>query len=312
MKKIFYPLLILTLFTVLAQPVRAAAADPKAGAVTTSASQLNVRSAPSTSGPVVASLKKGSYITLLSKSGSWWRVQYGPNHYGYCHADYITPIAGIATSVTADSLNVRTGPGKSHAVTGYLKRGESVIVLSTANGWSRILYHGTKTGYASAQYLSQTFPSVSLWVPNLKQMDSRWAQVPIGQTGKTMAQIGCATTAIAMVESHRRGYTIYPDAMTRELTYTPGGSVYWPSHYTTVNGSKDLSAIYTRLRQGKPVLLGVLNPEGSQHWVVVTGYTGGTTLSPDRFTIQDPGTYHRTNLQQLLALYPTFYKYFYY
>jgi len=63
--------------------------------------------------------------------------------------------------------------------------------------------------------------------------------------------------------------------------------------------------------QGKPVLLGATNQYGSQHWVVVRGFTGGD-LTPANFTIHDPGTYSRTTLQQFLNVYPNFYKYFHY
>ncbi len=312
-KRIFLFLSLIVLLTALSLPVHAATANSKAGAVTTTGSRLNVRTAPSTGASVAATLNKGSYVTLISKSGFWWKVEYAKGKYGYCHSDYVTPISGSPTSVTASALNVRSGAGTSHPISGYLHQGDTVIVLSTSGGWSRILYHGTKTGYVSAQYLSGYYAPVSLWVPDLKQMDTRWANTLIGQSGKPMSQIGCATTAIAMVESHRRGYTVYPDAMARELTYTPGGSVYWPAHYTSVtHASGYLNGIYTRLKQGKPVLLGLRNAAGSQHWVVVTGFTGGSSIAASRFTIQDPGTYNRSNLQQLLDVYPTFYKYFYY
>ena len=33
-----------------------------------------------------------------------------------------------------------------------LPKGESVVVLSQSDGWSHILYNGTKTGYVSTQY----------------------------------------------------------------------------------------------------------------------------------------------------------------
>ena len=313
LKRISYPFLILLLFLTLSIPARAA--NAQAGVVSTSGSRLNIRSSPTTGGAVVASLAKGSYVTLISKSGSWWQVEYANGTYGYCHSDYIRALSGTPATVATNSgtLNVRSGPGTSHAKTDALSKGQSVIVLSTSNGWSHILYRGSKTGYVSAQYLSGYFAPVSLWVPNLKQMDSRWADLPVAQSGKTFAQIGCATTAIAMVESHRRGYTIFPHVMAQELRYTPDGSVYWPDHYTTVtNGSNYLSTIYTRLKQGKPVLLGMRNAAGSQHWVVVTGFTGGDALTAHRFTIHDPGTYNRTNLQQLLELYPNFYKFFVY
>lgn len=310
-------LLILTLLLMLSlvPDAQAASSASKAGAVTTSAGKLNVRSQPSSAAPVVATLNKGNYITLISKSGSWWKVEYGKNKYGYCHSDYITVVQGTPVTVNTKSggLNVRTGPGTSHAKSAVLYKGETVLFLKHTDGWSRVLYHGIKTGYVSAAYLSNYYSAVSLNVPNFKQMDSRWANMEVGDSGKTMAQIGCATTAVAMMESHRTGTTIYPDAMEKQLSYTPTGNLYWPSHYrSSTSDSGYLRGIYSKLQQGRPVLLGVKNSYGSQHWVVVSGYGGGINLSASRFIIRDPGSNSRTNLQQLLNAYPSFYKYFYY
>ena len=310
---VFSAVVLLGLF---ARPMTASAADSgsAAGVVVTAVGSLNVRAAAAANSSVVTTLSKGSYVTLISKSGIWWKVEYGKNLYGFCHSDYIRRISGTEVSVntSSGSLNVRSGPGTGYAKQGSLYKGETVIELSTSGGWSRILYHGTKTGYVSSQYLSAGNRPVSLWLPNLKQMDDRWKEVTVGTSGKTMAQIGCATTAIAMVESHRQGRTIYPDEMMRNLRYTPSGSVYWPEHYTTVTDTAGyLSRIYQLLKQGKPILFGAKNAYGKQHWVVITGFTGGS-LTAQNFTIHDPGTYSRTNLQQFLDLYPIVYKYFYY
>jgi uncharacterized protein YgiM (DUF1202 family) len=308
---------LILLFGLCELPVQASAAasDSQAGQVTISSGYLNVRSTASSGGAKVASLSKGSFVTLISRSGSWWRVEYAKGKYGYCHADYIKTVTGTPVTVqtNSSSLNVRSGPGTSYGKTGVLAKGETVLLLSTANGWSRVLYHGTKTGYVSAQYLSSGYSAVSLWVRNWKQFDTRWAQLEVATSGKTFAQIGCATTAIAMVEGHRTGKTITPDEMARQLRYTPSGSVYWPEHYTVVtNGAELLNGIYNRLKQGKPVLFGATNAYGSQHWVVITGFAGGNSLTASRFTIHDPGSNSRTNLQQFLSVYPNFYKYFYY
>lgn len=317
MKRIITMLVAAVLFVggvQLAMPVHAAA-TLQVGVVTTSGGRLNIRSSPSTASGVVTALSKGSYITLTDKTGSWWRVEYAKGKYGYCHGDYITGVSGAAATVTTQggSLNVRSGAGTSYARIGSLAKGETVLVLSVSGGWSRVLYHGTKIGYANSRYLTGStdgYAAVSLNVPNFKQTDSRWSGVKIGSSGKTMAQIGCATTAIAMMESYRTGTTIYPDAMVKKLRYTDSGSVYWPSHYTVVTESAGyLSKIYTLLKQGKPVLFGGKNAYGSQHWVVITGFTGGS-LHASAFTIRDPGSNSRTTLQQFLAAYPNFYKYF--
>ena len=307
--------LLLTLILVGFLPLRSYAAAPAAGVVSTNGGNLNVRAAASVGSSVLSKVANDSYITLVSRFGSWWRVEYARDQYGYCHADYINALSGsIATVATnTGALNIRTGPGTNYTKTGSLPKGEQVIVLSADNGWSRILYHGSKTGWVSNQYLStgSAYAPVSLSVPNFKQTDSRWANVTIGASGKTMAQIGCATTAIAMIESYRAGSAVTPDAMAKKLRYTATGSVYWPSHYTAVTSSSGyLNAVYEQLRAGKPVLFGAKNHSGGQHWVVITGYRGGSVLSPAGFTILDPGSSSRTDLQQFLNAYPNFYKYF--
>lgn len=302
--------------TFLALSLRVDAASAiKAGTVTTSAGSLNVRTQPSTGAAVAASLKKGSYITLHARSGDWWKVEYDKGRFGYCHADYITVVQGTAVTVNvrSGSLNVRSGPGTQYNRIASVYAGEPVWKLSASGGWSRILYHGTKIGHVSSQYLSDYFGTISLSVPNFKQTDERWAQKMVGTSGKPFSQIGCATTAVAMMESARQGRTIYPDLMSQQLRYTPSGDLYWPSHYTASTESGGyLERIYRKLEQGKPVLLGMKSTHGAQHWVVVTGFAGGSELTAGGFTIHDPGTYHRTNLGQLQSAYPIFYKFFTY
>ena len=317
-KSISLLLIVFTLCSMLPVQVHAADMASYAGAVTTKSTSLNVRSSPSTTSRIVTTLEKGSHITLVSKIGSWWKVEYGDEQLGYCHTDYITVIEGTPARVATQSgsLNVRTGPGTSYSVRTQLPKGKVVIRLSSQNGWSRILYHGTRVGYVSNTYLSSSSQSttgaVSLSVPSFKQMDSRWSSVKLGNSGKTIGQIGCATTSIAMMESYRTGTTIYPDAMSKKLKYTSSGDVYWPSDFVGVpKNSNYLGEIAQLLQQGKPVLAGVKNSAGGQHWVVVVGYTGNG-LTATNFIINDPGSNTRTTLAQLLAAYPNFYKYYHY
>lgn len=311
---------VLILLSMLAVPANAADPSSKAGQVAVSYGSLNIRASASTGGSILTSLPKGSYVILISKSGSWWRVEYADGKYGYCHSDYISAVSSTASTVKVNgSLNVRSGPGTSYGKTGSLYNGKTVLVLSTSGEWSRILYNGTKTGWVSSQYLSSGntggttgYAAVSVKVPSFKQTDPRWAKVTLGSSGKTIASIGCATTAIAMMESCRTGTTIYPNAMAKKLKYTASGSVYWPSDYTVVTSSSGyLSRLYDLLKAGKPVLFGAKNRYGSQHWVVITGFTGGS-LNAGSFTINDPGSNSRTSLSQFLADYPTFYKFFHY
>jgi uncharacterized protein YgiM (DUF1202 family) len=257
---------------------------------------------------------------LISLSGNWYYIEYADGKYGYCHKDYIKLDSGKTATDNTNStaLNVRSGAGTNYSVKDSVKKDDIVIILSSSGSWSKILYNGTKTGYVSSQYLktnqsTDTYPSILLNVPDFKQTDSRWANVEIGNSGKTIGKIGCATTAIAMIESYRTGKTIYPDAMSKKLSYSSTGNLYWPNDYTVVTSSSDyLNKIYQKLKEGKPVLFGAKNSSAIQHWVVIKGYSGGNSLSASGFLINDPGTKYRTNLQQFLNEYPTFYKYFYY
>lgn len=294
-------------------------AESVAGVVATAENNLNVRRSPDAKSEILTKLKKGSYVTVEDKNGDWYNVEYAPGKYGYCHSDYIKTVDSSLwrVAVSSGNLNVRQGAGKAHPVIGALAKGEKVLVLDSVSGWKKILYHGTKTGYVSSGYLSAEtylYPEVKLSVPSFKQTDSRWADVKIGSSGKTIAQIGCATTAIAMMESYRTGSVIYPDVMSKKLSYSSSGSVYWPAHYKVdMSSSGYLSKIYNLLRQGKPVLLGAKNSYGTQHWVVITGYKGSaSSLTANDFIINDPGSNSRTTLQSFLSAYPVFYKYFSY
>lgn len=315
-------MLLLSLSAVAPVITQAESSEKKAGVVSVSSGKLNVRANKSTSSVIVKTLKKGRYITLISKQGNWWYVQYAKNKYGYCHQNYILGVESTEMTVNIQSgkLNVRSNAGTSYSIKSTLEKGEKVVVISTNNNWSKILYNGIKTGYVSAKYLSSSdsssasgYKKISIKVPSYKQTDSRWANVKIANSGKTIAQIGCATTAIAMIESYRSGKTIYPDAMSKKLSYSSSGNLYWPSDYKVVTSNSGIySKIYNQLKLSKPVLFGAKTSSGRQHWVVITGFTGGDTLSPSKFTINDPGSSGRTNLQQLLNSYPSFYKFFYY
>lgn len=323
MKKLLSILLTLIItLSIFVMPIKSygATLTSQAGIVLVSSGKLNVRKSASTGSVILTSLAKGSYITLISQSGNWYYVEYADDKYGYCHKDYIKLDSGKTATVKTQStsLNVRSGAGTGYAIKDTIPKGEIVIILSTSNSWSKILYNGTKTGFVSSQYLSTSeastnYSKVSLKVPSYKQTDSRWSNVKIGTSGKTIGQIGCVTTAIAMIESYRTGTIIYPDAMSKKLSYSSSGNVYWPSDYIVVTSSSGyLSKIYEKLKEGKPVLFGAKKSTGTQHWVVITGYNGNDTLTASGFTINDPGSSKRTNLQHLLNEYPTFYKYFYY
>ena len=63
--------------------------------------------------------------------------------------------AGVSGATTTAALNMRSGAGTDYSKIMTMPKGAEVIVQSTSNGWSKIVYNNT-VGYASAQYLSST------------------------------------------------------------------------------------------------------------------------------------------------------------
>lgn len=297
----------------------AASASSTAGVVTTASDPLTVRALADVSSAKAATLAKGTTVTLLSKTGSWWYVEYAKGKYGYCNESYITPLqSGEAgyVSTAGGNLNIRAAASGSADVVATLPNTSSLVVLSEKNGWSRVLYNGISVGYASSTYIEDysdegvnSYGVIALKVSDYKQYDSRWAKLSVGSSGKTMKAIGCVTTALAATESYRLGdSSLTPAVMLKKLSYNGSGDVMWPSNYQKYTGSEYLKKTYELLKSGKPVIFGAKNSYGKMHWVVVDGYTGSSTLTAGGFTVNDSGSESRKTLADLLSEYPQFYK----
>lgn len=64
-----------------------------------------------------------------------------------------TADSGTTAYITADILNIRSGPGTGYDRVGTMKKGTEVTILETVNGWYKIT-DGNITGYGSADYIS--------------------------------------------------------------------------------------------------------------------------------------------------------------
>lgn len=317
-------ILIIIFFIGLLFSSQNAEASAKTGAkVITESSSLNVRKTSDSSSKVIRRLQMGSYITLINKEGNKWKVEFLDGKYGYCHEKYLKVISSsqlMYVNISSGHLNVRRNADEKAEIKSKLYRGDDVIVLSQQNGFSKVIYNGSKLGYVKSVYLSSSKPSsintsLSYSVPYYRQTDSRWKNIRIGIQGDTIGTSGCTTCCLAMTESYRTKTAVTPDIMKSRLSYASAGWLYWPSHYNTklVSSGNYLSEIYGILKSGKPVILGSKNSYGSQHWVVVTAYSKSSdTLKASDFKINDPGSSSRTVLSQFISAYGELYKIAYY
>lgn len=125
---------------------------PWLGEVKTSSTALNVRANPSTSSAVVATLKKGSFVQIIGKSGNWWKVKYTKTgKTGYVSKKYINIFSHSYGYVNTKStaLNLRDDNGN---IIGTVPKGTYLSIIPTCDyGWVKVVY-GQTVGWVSSQY----------------------------------------------------------------------------------------------------------------------------------------------------------------
>ena len=125
-------------------------------------SSVNLRSEANTSSSILAELKNGTAVTVVSTANGWCKVNCSGKT-GYIKQDYVSTTGSASNNTSASTgtaavvkcsstVNFRSAASTSSTVLGELKNGTAVTVLSTSNGWSKVSYAG-KAGYISADYL---------------------------------------------------------------------------------------------------------------------------------------------------------------
>lgn len=118
---------------------------------------LPLRKTASSTAEELGKIQKDEEFTILqvSTNKSWLKVKYNDKT-GYVLAKYVTVGSGESDKVctiATDTLNVRSGAGKSKTIVGTLKSGDTVIVTDTVTASSEKWYKikvGDKEGYVFA------------------------------------------------------------------------------------------------------------------------------------------------------------------
>lgn len=116
-------------------------------------SLLNVRSGPGTGYNILTRFPRETAVPVLQEKDSWlqillpgggkgWLAGWYTNHYQ--NVDYV--------SVTANLLNMRSGPGTNHQIKKQLPRGQILAVLERKNGWEKVALFEGLMGWVSGTY----------------------------------------------------------------------------------------------------------------------------------------------------------------
>ena len=130
-------------------------------------SALNMRSGPGSNYGVIGTLRNNDKVEIIKEVDGWYEIKFN-GKVGYVSKSYITIVNEGANNETesvikegtvygvSTNLNVRTGPGTSYQVVGYLLSGDKVKILGEENGWYKIQFNastGSKNGYVSKEYI---------------------------------------------------------------------------------------------------------------------------------------------------------------
>jgi uncharacterized protein YraI len=153
------------------QPVNAPTPTPAptGATATVTAYYLNVRNRPDpVTGTILTVISRGQSFPIIGRNSdsSWWQINAGGTT-GWVSGRYVTavntagvpvtdPSAPTPTNFTATAqvnLNIRSGPGLTNPVVGWLPifQTAQVIGRNTDNSWWQVRY-GTVTGWVSAPY----------------------------------------------------------------------------------------------------------------------------------------------------------------
>lgn len=123
------------------------------------ASSLRLRSGPSTAYQTLDYAPKGDYVTVTGKSGQWYKVIYNLTD-GYMHESHLLLFDAKNTelgygSITANKVNIRSGPGTSHTAITVGNSGQKAYVIGFNRQWYKIIF-GSHIGYIRSDYLRLT------------------------------------------------------------------------------------------------------------------------------------------------------------
>jgi uncharacterized protein YgiM (DUF1202 family) len=126
---------------------------------------VNIRTAPGASEPVVGEVAEGSSVYVIdgihwaADGGAWYQVE-ANGVVGFVVADYLTNpgTGGVGAStgpaVALDDVNVRSGPSAADPILATLALGEWVTLYGDAQNGFVAIYSGDYVGWVHASFLS--------------------------------------------------------------------------------------------------------------------------------------------------------------
>ena len=120
------------------------------------ADRVNLRISPNLKSEIVGQVSRGDRVDVILTDGDWSAITPPPETSAWISADYVSD-----SRVTADRLNVRSGPGVAYGRLTRISKGTEIEVREEKDGWIRIpVPEGTRL-WVSARFLAGMAPTPS-------------------------------------------------------------------------------------------------------------------------------------------------------
>ena len=154
MKRTLAVLLLVTLLVACLPAAALADSQMKVYRVNTKSDPLMVHSGPNDSKSTrIGYLSKNSAVTVLSKSGRWWRIRAAKGLVGWVFSGYLAEGAYAQVNTRESGLNIHKARNfNKSTVIGSAPKGSRVTVMYVQGSFANVIY-GKLKGWCSRNYL---------------------------------------------------------------------------------------------------------------------------------------------------------------
>lgn len=171
-------------------------------------------------------------------------------------------------TVTASSLNFRSGPSTSYSIIGSLQKGQQVEYISESGSWAKVKYNGV-TGYVHGDYLTKsTSTGISTSQGTTQYVNSTSGLNVRSGAGTTYSKLGTLeykekvtvlSTSNGWAKINYKGQAGYVSSSYLQST-VPSGSTSNSGSNNSVSASASSVIAYAKTLLGKPYVWGAQGP----------------------------------------------------
>ncbi|MEH7504977.1 SH3 domain-containing protein [Neobacillus drentensis] len=146
-----YSLLLLSIILIFGAFLPQGKSQAETGSITISTDLVNVRGGPGLSYPLIKIVNRGEKYSIVKEQGDWIEIQLSFGKTGWLvnwlvtKENNRTSTASTSTGsnntvaiATMDQLRVRSGPGTSFRIVGFINKGQQVTILGQNENWYKI------------------------------------------------------------------------------------------------------------------------------------------------------------------------------